>query len=161
MSENLRPGFIQVPIAVYHSNELSAGALKTYSQLKRHHNFQDPLGTFPSVNRIAQLTGKTPRTVHKHIDELKRLKFIEVISGGKGKSNRYFFVDPECFCVYCKRDSVWDEVKELIYLNFDEMQNREHEILGHFFRHKQHSVTLDDVARLIEETRIRIAQEEE
>jgi len=77
MSENLRPGFIQVPIAVYHSNELSAGALKTYSQLKRHHNFQDPLGTFPSVNRIAQLTGKTPRTVHKHIDELKRLKFIE------------------------------------------------------------------------------------
>ena len=52
-------------------------------------------------------------------------------------------------------------MKELIYLNFDEMQNREHEILVHFFRHKQHSVTLDDVASLIEETRIRIAQEEE
>jgi DNA-binding transcriptional regulator YhcF (GntR family) len=161
MSENLRPGFIQVPIAVYHSNELSAGALKTYCQLKRHHNFQDPLGTFPSVNRIAQLTGKTPRTIHKHIDELKRLKFIRIISGGKGKSNRYFFEDPECFCIHCKKDSAWDDVVKLVYLNIDEMENREHEILEHLYRHNEQNFDLDDVLDLIEETRIRIAQEEE
>ena len=161
MPENLRPGFIQVPIAVYHSAELSDGAFKTYCMLKKHHNFEDPLGTFPSINRIAQLRNKTARTIHKHVKELKRYDFIRVASGGKGKSNRYFFQDPECFCTHCKKDSVWDEVKELLYLNFDEMQNREDQILEHLYRRKQHSYTSDDVASLIEETRLRIALEEE
>ena len=161
MPENLRPGFIQVPIAVYHSVELSDGAYKTYSMLKKHHNFQDPLGTFPSINRIAQLRNKTARTIHKHVKELKRHGFITVMSGGKGKSNRYIFKDPECICTHCKKDSVWDEVEEMVYLNFDEMQNMELEILEHLYRRKQNSFTLDDVVNLIEDTRFRIALEEE
>lgn len=161
MPENLKPGFIQVPIAVYHSTELSDGAFKTYCMLKKHHNFEDPLGTFPSINRIAQLRNKTTRTIHKHIDELKSLGFIKVISGGLGRSNRYFFKDPECFCIHCKKDSVLDNVKNLIYMNFDEMKNREHEILEHLYRHNEQNFDLDDVLDLIEETRIRIAQEKE
>ena len=161
MPENLRPGFIQVPIAVYHSAELSDGAFKTYCMLKKHHNFQDPLGTFPSINRIAQLRNKTARTIHKHVKELKRHGFITVMSGGKGKSNRYIFKDPECICTHCKKDSVWDEVKEMVYLNFDEMQDMELEILEHLYRRKQYSFTLDDVVNLIEDTRFRIALEEE
>ena len=116
MPENLRPGFIQVPIAVYHSAELSDGAFKTYCMIKKHHNFEDPLGTFPSINRIAQLRNKTMRTIHKHVKELKRHGFITVMSGGKGKSNRYIFKDPECICTHCKKDSVWDEVEEMVYL---------------------------------------------
>ena len=104
MPENLKPGFIQVPIAVYHSAELSDGAFKTYCMLKKHHNFEDPLGTFPSINRIAQLRNKTMRTIHKHVKELKRHGFISVMSGGKGKSNRYIFKDPECICTHCKQD---------------------------------------------------------
>jgi len=161
MPENLRPGFIQVPIAVYHSAELSDGAFKTYCMIKKHHNFEDPLGTFPSINRIAQLRNKTMRTIHKHVKELKRHGFITVMSGGKGKSNRYIFKDPECICTHCKKDSVWDEVEEMVYLNFDEMQNMELEILEHLYRHKQYSFTIDDVVNLIEDTRFRIALEEE
>lgn len=161
MSENLKPGFIQVPIAVYHSAELSDGAFKTYCMLKKHHNFEDPLGTFPSINRIAQLRNKTMRTIHKHVKELKRHGFITVMSGGKGKSNRYIFKDPECICTHCKKDSVWDEVEEMVYLNFDEMQNMELEILEHLYRRKQYSFTIDDVVNLIEDTRFRIALEEE
>ena len=161
MPENLRPGFIQVPIAVYHSAELSDGAFKTYCMLKKHHNFQDPLGTFPSINRIAQLRNKTTRTIHKHVKELKRHGFITVMSGGKGKSNRYIFKDPECICTHCKKDSVWDDVEEMVYLNFDEIQNMELEILEHLYRRKQHSFTIDDVVNLIEDTRFRIALEEE
>jgi len=161
MPENLRPGFIQVPIAVYHSAELSDGAFKTYCMLKKHHNFEDPLGTFPSINRIAQLRNKTMRTIHKHVKELKRHGFITVMSGGKGKSNRYIFKDPECICTHCKKDSVWDEVEEMVYLNFDEMQNMELEILEHLYRRKQYSFTIDDVVNLIEDTRFRIALEEE
>lgn len=160
MPENLRPGFIQIPIAVYHSAELSDGAFKTYCMLKKHHNFQDPLGTFPSINRIAQLRNKTTRTIHKHIDELKSLGFIKVISGGQGRSNRYFFEDPECFCIHCKKSSKIDEVKELIYENFSYMKNRELEILEHLFLHKENSVTLDDVCLWIEEIRLRILEEE-
>lgn len=161
MPENLKPGFIQVPIAVYHSAELSDGAFKTYCMLKKHHNFEDPLGTFPSINRIAQLRNKTMRTIHKHVKELKRHGFITVMSGGKGKSNRYIFKDPECICTHCKKDSVWDEVEEMVYLNFDEMQNMELEILEHLYRRKQYSFTIDDVVNLIEDTRFRIALEEE
>ena len=161
MPENLRPGFIQVPIAVYHSAELSDGAYRTYCMIKKHHNFQDPLGTFPSINRIAQLRNKTARTIHTHIDELKSLGFIKVISGGLGKSNRYLFEDPECFCIHCKKDSVWDDIKKLVSLNIDEMKNREHEILEHLYRRKQYSFTIDDVVNLIEDTRFRIALEEE
>jgi len=161
MPENLRPGFIQVPIAVYHSAELSDGAFKTFCMLKKHHNFEDPLGTFPSINRIAQLRNKTMRTIHKHVKELKRHGFITVMSGGKGKSNRYIFKDPECICTHCKKDSVWDEVEEMVYLNFDEMQNMELEILEHLYRRKQYSFTIDDVVNLIEDTRFRIALEEE
>ena len=161
MPENLRPGFIQVPIAVYHSAELSDGAFKTYCMIKKHHNFEDPLGTFPSINRIAQLRNKTTRTIHKHVKELKRHGFITVMSGGKGKSNRYIFKDPECICTHCKKDSVWDEVEEMVYLNFDEMQNMELEILEHLYRRKQYSFTIDDVVNLIEDTRFRIALEEE
>jgi len=161
MPENLRPGFIQVPIAVYHSAELSDGAFKTYCMIKKHHNFEDPLGTFPSINRIAQLRNKTMRTIHKHVKELKRHGFITVMSGGKGKSNRYIFKDPECICTHCKKDSVWDEVEEMVYLNFDEMQNMELEILEHLYRRKQYSFTIDDVVNLIEDTRFRIALEEE
>ena len=161
MPENLRPGFIQVPIAVYHSAELSDGAFKTYCILKKHHNFEDPLGTFPSINRIAQLRNKTMRTIHKHVKELKRHGFITVMSGGKGKSNRYIFKDPECICTHCKKDSVWDDVEEMVYLNFDEMQNMELEILEHLYRRKQYSFTIDDVVNLIEDTRFRIALEEE
>ena len=161
MPENLRPGFIQVPIAVYHSAELSDGAFKTYCMLKKHHNFEDPLGTFPSINRIAQLRNKTMRTIHKHVKELKRHGFITVMSGGKGKSNRYIFKDPECICTHCKKDSVWDDVEEMVYLNFDEMQNMELQILEHLYRRKQYSFTIDDVVNLIEDTRFRIALEEE
>ena len=161
MPENLRPGFIQVPIAVYHSAELSDGAFKTYCMLKKHHNFEDPLGTFPSINRIAQLRNKTMRTIHKHVKELKRHGFITVMSGGKGKSNRYIFKDPECICTHCKKDSVWDDVEEMVYLNFDEMQDMELEILEHLYRRKQYSFTIDDVVNLIEDTRFRIALEEE
>lgn len=161
MPENLRPGFIQVPIAVYHSADLSDGAYRTYCMIKKHHNFQDPLGTFPSINRIAQLRNKTARTIHTHIDELKSLGFIKVISGGLGKSNRYLFEDPECFCIHCKKDSVWDDIKKLVNLNIDEMKNREHEILEHLYRHDEKSFDLDDVLDLIEETQIRIAKEKE
>jgi DNA-binding transcriptional regulator YhcF (GntR family) len=161
MPENLRPGFIQVPIAVYHSAELSDGAFKTYCMLKKHHNFEDPLGTFPSINRIAQLRNKTMRTIHKHVKELKRHGFITVMSGGKGKSNRYIFKDPECICTHCKKDSVWDDVEEMVYLNFDEIQNMELQILEHLYRRKQYSFTIDDVVNLIEDTRFRIALEEE
>jgi len=161
MPENLRPGFIQVPIAVYHSAELSDGAFKTYCILKKHHNFEDPLGTFPSINRIAQLRNKTMRTIHKHVKELKRHGFITVMSGGKGKSNRYIFKDPECICTHCKKDSVWDDVEEMVYLNFDEIQNMELQILEHLYRRKQYSFTIDDVVNLIEDTRFRIALEEE
>jgi len=161
MPENLRPGFIQVPIAVYHSAELSDGAFKTYCMIKKHHNFEDPLGTFPSINRIAQLRNKTTRTIHKHVKELKRHGFITVMSGGKGKSNRYIFKDPECICTHCKKDSVWDDVEEMVYLNFDEIQNMELEILEHLYRRKQYSFTIDDVVNLIEDTRFRIALEEE
>ena len=161
MPENLKPGFIQVPIAVYHSTELSDGAFKTYCMLKKHHNFEDPLGTFPSINRIAQLRNKTARTIHKHVKELKRHGFITVMSGGKGKSNRYIFKDPECICTHCKKDSVWDDVEEMVYLNFDEIQNMELQILEHLYRRKQYSFTIDDVVNLIEDTRFRIALEEE
>jgi len=161
MPENLKPGFIQVPIAVYHSTELSDGAFKTYCMLKKHHNFEDPLGTFPSINRIAQLRNKTMRTIHKHVKELKRHGFITVMSGGKGKSNRYIFKDPECICTHCKKDSVWDDVEEMVYLNFDEIQNMELQILEHLYRRKQYSFTIDDVVNLIEDTRFRIALEEE
>ena len=160
MPENLRPGFIQVPIAVYHSAELSDGAFKTYCMLKKHHNFQDPLGTFPSINRIAQLRNKTTRTIHKHVKELKSHGFITVFSGGKGKSNRYIFEDPECRCVFCKKSSVIEDVKELIYENFNHIQDRELEILGHLFIHKENSITLDDIDLWIEEIRLRILEEE-
>ena len=161
MPENLRPGFIQVPIAVYHSAELSDGAFKTYCMLKKHHNFQDPLGTFPSINRIAQLRNKTTRTIHKHVKELRRHGFITVFSGGKGKSNRYIFEDLECRCVFCKKSSVIEDVKEMIYENFNHMQNRELEILEHLYIHNEKSVTFDEVCLWIEETRLRIALEEE
>lgn len=160
MPENLRPGFIQVPIAVYHSAELSDGAFKTYCMLKKHHNFQDPLGTFPSINRIAQLRNKTARTIHKHVKELKRHGFISVLSGGKGKSNRYIFEDPLCTCIFCKKSSVIDEVKEMIYENFNRMQNRELEILEHLYINREKSVTFDEVCLWIEETRLRILEEE-
>ena len=46
-------------------------------------------------------------------------------------------------------------------MNFDEMKNREHEILEHLYRHNEQNFDLDDVLDLIEETRIRIAQEKE
>ena len=71
----------------------SAGDLATGLTLVRHMNAKTRQA-WPSIDRIALLTGRSPSTVWRSIGRLKKAGLITVIRGrGRYAPNRYCFVE--------------------------------------------------------------------
>lgn len=80
-------GFVQIPIAIVRSSDLSMGAKMVYTALLSyawHNDF-----CFPGQDRMAEDIGSSRKSVNLWLQELDTKGFVKIIRRGQGKANLY------------------------------------------------------------------------
>lgn len=80
-------GFTQVPNFILENPDLSDGAKVTYALFLRY--AWDDEGAFPGQETMASHLGCHRATVARHISDLKKVGYLEVVRRGLGKTNLY------------------------------------------------------------------------
>lgn len=87
--------FTQIENAIIKNSKIPDGAFRTYSVLK---SFKYGSGNvFPSQKTIAELRGKSEKTIIEHLKILKKAGLISYKKRGFSASNQYFFINEENF----------------------------------------------------------------
>lgn len=82
----LRDGFVQVPIALLHAHNLSAGAKLAYSTLLWY-AWKD--GLYPGDRQLAEDLGVSERSVRNYMGELKNAEWVVIAERGLGQTTTY------------------------------------------------------------------------
>lgn len=80
-------GFVQVPIAILRSGDLSMGAKMAYTSLLSYAWYNDYC--FPGQDRMAEDIGSSRKSVNQWLQELDKKGFIKIVRPGHGKTNLY------------------------------------------------------------------------
>lgn len=70
--------FAMIPEALVYDEAVSDGAVRLFAALLRHG--MDPKSCYPSLERLAELLGKTDRTIRRQIRELESAGWVEVVT---------------------------------------------------------------------------------
>ena len=84
--------FIQIPHSILFDTRISDEAYKTYCVLYSFKIGDNP--TFPSLASISKKRGRCRNSISLHLQELKKLGFINYQKRGYSKSNEYYFNFP-------------------------------------------------------------------
>lgn len=82
-----RHGFTQVPNFILTNKELSVGAKLAYAMLLKYAWGDD--ACFPGQAKLAEDMGSGERSVRRYLDELEKIKLLEIVQRGLGKTNLY------------------------------------------------------------------------
>src|SRR6267378_8509447 len=82
-----RHGFTQVPNFILTKKELSVGAKLAYAMLLKYAWGDD--ACFPGQVKLAEDMGSGERSVRRYLDELEKIKLLEIVQRGLGKTNLY------------------------------------------------------------------------
>ena len=84
----LKRRFAKLPTDLARNPDVSLSAKGLYGILR---SFDGPRGAYPSIAKLAELSGRKPRTVSRYLRELVDAKWISVERRGLGKTNVYAF----------------------------------------------------------------------
>ena len=82
-----RHGFTQVPNFILTKADISDGAKLAYAMLLKYAWGDD--ACFPGQATLATDMGSGERSVRRYLDELEKIKLLEVVQRGLGKTNLY------------------------------------------------------------------------
>ena len=82
-----RQGFTQVPNFILTKADISVGAKLAYAMLLKYAWGDD--ACFPGQTTLATDMGAGERSVRRYLDELEKVKLLEVVQRGLGKTNLY------------------------------------------------------------------------
>jgi hypothetical protein len=82
-----RHGFTQVPNFILTNKELSVGSKLAYAMLLKYAWGDD--ACFPGQAKLAEDMGSGERSVRRYLDELEKIKLLEIVQRGLGKTNLY------------------------------------------------------------------------
>ena len=82
-----RHGFTQVPNFILTKADISVGAKLAYAMLLKYAWGDD--ACFPGQATLATDMGSGERSVRRYLDELEKIKLLEVVQRGLGKTNLY------------------------------------------------------------------------
>ena len=157
--------FVQVPNNVWHSRDLSDGELRTYMAIRSHRNDNDPLGTFPSRDRIKFMANKKSlSTVSRHIEKLIEKGFIGV-KYRYNDSTIYNFPSEGKSC-NCKHECRRDTTKFDVYWNYcidniETLKLKEAELSDYYEKIYRKEPSVDNLLKFIEDIEVAKAVKEE
>src|SRR6266851_4851812 len=82
-----RHGFTQVPNFILTNPDISVGAKLAYAMLLKYAWADD--ACFPGQAKLATDMGSGQRSVRRYLEELEKIKLLEVVQRGLGKTNLY------------------------------------------------------------------------
>ena len=77
----------KMPAAVLTNSELSDFAVRVYALLQLHADSNNRC--WPGQDRLANMSGRSERTVRRALTELETANLIQSIRSGRGKTNKY------------------------------------------------------------------------
>jgi DNA-binding transcriptional MocR family regulator len=90
MNIKIKGGFTQIRNSTINNTKIPDGAFRTYIVLK---SFKYGLNNvFPSEKTLAELRGKSKKTIIEHLKKLRLLKLISYKKRGFSASNQYEFI---------------------------------------------------------------------